>query len=91
MLTEQGTVAYCCQGTDVRLLNMPDSTYNNLKGQLVTASPVFQNIVGQQLFNSVEAYRAIREFAQVELVEVPTLCEANGISDKDTYVYIKKK
>lgn len=91
LLTEKGTIAYCCQGTSEKLLNMPDSSYNNLKGQLVTASPVFQNLAGQQLFNSVEAYRLIKSFASVELVEVPTLCEGNGISDKDTYVYVKKK
>lgn len=70
---------------------MPDSSLDNLRGQLTTASPIFQNLVGQQLFNSVEAYRTIREFAKVELIEVPTLCDGNGICDKDTYVYVKKR
>lgn len=91
MLTDDGVIAYCCQGTDIRCLNMPDSSLDNLRGQLTTASPIFQNLVGQQLFNSVEAYRTIREFAKVELIEVPTLCDGNGICDKDTYVYVKKR
>lgn len=29
--------------------------------------------------------------SKVELVEYPTLCSGNGISDKDTYVYVKQK
>ena len=91
MLTENGVIAYCCQGTSEELLNMPDSVLNNLKEQLVTASPVYQNVIGQQLVNSVEAYRTLRELAKVELVEYPTLCSGNGISDKDTYVYVKQK
>lgn len=91
LLQSGGTIAYCCQGTSADYLNMGDAPLNNLKSQLAEASPVFQNMAAQQILNSVEGLRLIREKANVELVEVPTLCEGNGISDKDTYVYVKKK
>jgi len=91
LLNVGGRIAYCCQGTSIDFLNMNDNLLNNLKNQLSVASPVYKNLSAQQLLNVVEGLRLIKENFDVEFSEVPTLCNDNGICDKDTYVYIKKR
>lgn len=91
LLNDGGCIAYCCQGTSIDFLNMADGQLNNLKNQLAVASPVFENLVAQQLLNSIEGLRLIKNDFNVDFYEVPTFCEGNGISDKDTYIYVKKR
>lgn len=92
LLKNGGTIAYCCQGTSEKTLNMSQHDLNALRNNLNSMESSFEALQLQQLINSAYGLKMLRGISgvNVDFREVPTFCDANGLEGKDTFVYVKK-
>ena len=91
LLTDDGSIVYCCQGVD------PDVLENASPRELLHMIAMSKKLGGEafmnafQEINNVEGYQALREQYDVSKTTTETLALANGNADTDVFVRVKKK
>lgn len=90
LLSDGGTISYCCQSTSAKTLTMSQEELSKLKSRAGILANAPNILALYQIINSVEAYSLLKEDYSIELEEEEALSAANGLEDKDTYVYIRK-
>jgi len=92
LLEDDGVIAYCCQSTDLKNLDMSESELAKEKenaGLLISHS--INPVSLYQKINSIEALNILKQKYNVDFYEEETASSINGLDDNDTYVYIKKR
>lgn len=92
LLSENGVIGYCAQGTSVQTLTMPKRNIEVLEqNQECMKINQFNPLAGRQMLNAAKGVSLLSEQYDVSFTETDTLSLGNGTEDKDTYVEIRKK
>lgn len=92
LLEDGGIIAYCCQGTSRKSLQLTSEEINNLK----KTANLKNDTVGKSIFsdihkiNNIEGYLLLKDKYPIEIIDAKKLSVTNGADDKGMFIYIKK-
>lgn len=91
ILSDDGIIAYCCQGVTVDDLKKGKRVFNDIinhPGSTLADSNPFNRF---RLFNDLCSYQLLLDNDyNISLDEGKSLSVDNGYRDKDTFIYVKK-